>query len=629
MAITDAAMPSLWQQVRDDLKPVPGRAAMTWRVALLCALVTAVGMMYHVPEVAISCYLIIYLIKPDAVANIATGLGFLLLLPGLIALLAWIINITQGSTGHIMLAIVISSGLLLYIGAATQLGENGGVAALIIAFVLTLIVQAPFGEAATFGLREAWAMAALPMAMLVGFSLVLGFSPVKLLRDKLQARLAAAAAALEAGEMGSLHELLHEGNAPFNQQAMVTRVLRFVPLPAAQQIAADVRASFALMLAISALPEGFEPSQRALLARQIRKAHGALKEGKMPPPVDALRPDKITNPAEQAAWQALSVLAGAPEARVIPAPKVPFVAPDALTNPAYPRFAIKTTAAAVICFLIYTSVDWQGIHTAMVTCYVAALSTTGETVHKLALRIVGCLIGAAMGVTAIFWVIPHIDGVGALMALVFLGCLVGAWVSTGPERISYAGVQIALAFLLTVLQGFGPSVSLDTAYDRIIGILLGNLVVYVIFTRIWPAPVTGEIRAHLAQALSMLAHMARLAPNERAHAISSTAAVETLLGKSQEALRLLPFEPQKLRPDAEHEKALHHAVAAIESLNRHIWLQREMDLSPLADQLDILAELYRMPLKGSLQGLNVEHGEAQFLIAPHTLAVERLRRAAF
>jgi hypothetical protein len=67
-------------------------------------------------------------------------------------------------------------------------------------------------------------MAALPMAMLVGFSLILGFSPVKLLRDKLQARLAAAA--LETGEMTDLYELLHEGNAPFNQQAVVTRVLR-------------------------------------------------------------------------------------------------------------------------------------------------------------------------------------------------------------------------------------------------------------------------------------------------------------------------------------------------------------------------------------------------------------------
>jgi multidrug resistance protein MdtO len=119
------------------------------------------------------------------------------------------------------------------------------------------------------------------------------------------------------------------------------------------------------------------------------------------------------------------MLAGAPEPAVVPAPATPFVAPDALHNPAYIRFALKTTAA-VICFLIYTAIDWQGIHTAMITCYVAALGTTGETVHKLALRITGCLIGAAIDVAAIFWVIPHIDGVGALMVRVFLGYLVGA-----------------------------------------------------------------------------------------------------------------------------------------------------------------------------------------------------------
>ena len=158
-----ATLSSLWQQAREDMKPFPGRAAMTWRVALLCALVTAVGMMFEIPEAAISCYLIIYLIKPDALVNIGTGIGFLLLLPGLIAFLVWIINLTSGSTAHIMAAIVITSSLLLYIGAATQLGENGGVAALIIAFVLTLIVKAPFGDAATFALREAWAMAATPM----------------------------------------------------------------------------------------------------------------------------------------------------------------------------------------------------------------------------------------------------------------------------------------------------------------------------------------------------------------------------------------------------------------------------------------------------------------------------------
>lgn len=256
----------------------------------------------------------------------------------------------------------------------------------------------------------------------------------------------------------------------------------------------------------------------------------------------------------------------------------------------------------MICFLIYTAIDWQGIHTAMITCYVAALGTTGETVHKLALRITGCLIGAALGVAAIFWVIPQIDGVGALMVLVFLGCLVGAWVSTGPERIAYAGVQVALAFLLTVLQGFGPSVSLDTAQDRIVGILLGNLVVYLIFTRIWPAPVEGEVRALFARALSGLAWIARLPPARRTDAVSSAAEIESLAGRCQEALRLLPFEPRELRPTPKREQALHGAVTEIETLNRSIWLSRDTNLEQIADRLDRLAERFHKPAEEETDG---------------------------
>lgn len=592
------AQSSMWRHAFDDLKVVPGRVGMTWRVALLCALVTGVGMLFHIPEVAISCYLVIFLIKPDAVANIATGIGFLVILPGIIALMSWITTLTSGSTLHIMIAIVISSLILLYVGAATQMGEKAGVAALIIAFILTLVAKAPFAEAATFGLRQAWTMAAMPMILLVGFSLVLGFSPIRLLRDKLRARLAAAARALESGDLTELRALLQEGNTAFSQQALAGQVLRLVPMASARQISTDVRAGYALMLAISALPDTLNTHHRAALVHQIHSADEALGAGERPPRVLASHLTKATDPAEHAAWYALDVLAGAPEPRVIPAPKIPFVAPDALTNPAYPRFAIKTTAAAVICFLIYTSVDWQGIHTAMVTCYVAALATTGETVHKLALRIVGCLIGAAMGVAAIFWVIPHIDSIGALMVLVFLGCLVGAWISTGPERISYAGVQVALAFLLTVLQGFGPSVSLDTAWDRIVGILLGNLIVYLIFTRVWPAPVEGEIRSLIAQALSGLARLARLDVLDRRSAIGSAAQIETLIGKSEESLSLLKFEPSHLRPSPKEKNDLVCTISTIEQLNRKLWLSDSADLSETALRLEQLAARFDAPLTG-------------------------------
>ncbi|MGL6056101.1 MAG: FUSC family protein, partial [Vibrio metschnikovii] len=497
----------LWSQSWEDLQPAPGRAGLAWRIALLCALVTGVGMMFQIPEAAISCYLVIFLMKPDAVVNIVTGFGFLILLPGLIAFLVWLINLTNGSTMHIMAAIIITSIFLVYLGAATQLGEQGSVAALIIAFLLTLIVKAPFGEAASFALREAWLMAAMPMILMIGFNFLLGFSPVQLLRDKLRSRLAVTIKALETGDSAALLQYLREGNSPFEPQALVVKALRLVNLSAAQQIATDIRAGFKLMLAVSALPASMDADRRIALVDAIRDIDDSLGQGKAPQCSIARAQDLDTEmgDAEKQAWDALRLLAGASEPEIVSTSKPAFVAPDAFSNPAYIRFAFKTTLAAMICFLIYTAIDWQGIHTAMITCYVAALGTTGETLHKLALRIVGCLIGASIGVASIFWVIPYIDDIASLMVLIFLGCLISAWISTGPERSSYAGVQVALAFLLTVLQGFGPNLSLETAQGRIFGILLGNFVVYLIFSRLWPVPLEGEVRTLFSRALSELA----------------------------------------------------------------------------------------------------------------------------
>ncbi|MBC5832195.1 FUSC family protein [Vibrio metschnikovii] len=619
----------LWSQSWEDLQPAPGRAGLAWRIALLCALVTGVGMMFQIPEAAISCYLVIFLMKPDAVVNIVTGFGFLILLPGLIAFLVWLINLTNGSTMHIMAAIIITSIFLVYLGAATQLGEQGSVAALIIAFLLTLIVKAPFGEAASFALREAWLMAAMPMILMIGFNFLLGFSPVQLLRDKLRSRLAVTIKALETGDSATLLQYLREGNSPFEPQALVVKALRLVNLSAAQQIATDIRAGFKLMLAVSALPASTDADRRIALIDAIRDIDDSLGQGKAPQCsiARAQNLDTEMGDAEKQAWDALRLLAGASEPEIVSTSKPAFVAPDAFSNPAYIRFAFKTTLAAMICFLIYTAIDWQGIHTAMITCYVAALGTTGETLHKLALRIVGCLIGASIGVASIFWVIPYIDDIASLMVLIFLGCLISAWISTGPERSSYAGVQVALAFLLTVLQGFGPNLSLETAQGRIFGILLGNFVVYLIFSRLWPAPLEGEVRTLFSRALKELAQMARLPSHQRIHALGHTAAVESLVGKCDEALCLLPFEPTWLRPPPTREAALKKAIDEIESLNRAIWLSGETDLGPLADLLDDLALRFQ-DKSGEPGSYNIELKERSDLSASFIDSLDHVMEAA-
>ncbi|MBL8579880.1 MAG: FUSC family protein [Mesorhizobium sp.] len=576
---------SIISQIRADLAPFPGRAALTWRIALLCSLVSATAMLFETPEAAISCYLIIFLMKSDAVINVGTALGLIVLATVIVAVMVVIIQYTVDSPLLRMATIAFASFLFLYIGAASQLGEIGGIIALIIAFVLTLINLVPVGDAVSFGLRYAWYMAAMPMAWMVVFNFVLGLSPVRLLRQTLLIRLNTTADAIASGAPAKyrpLLELLRADNGALEQQAGFVKILAFVSRPAARQISADVRASYRLMLAASALPDTIAEERRTALVSSIRVAASALEAGEAPAKSEPAGSD--SDGAEREILMALDIIAGCPEGPVIPAPKPGFFFDDALTNPAYQRFALKTTAAAMICYLVYAGINWQGIHTAMITCYVAALSSTGETVHKLALRITGCLIGAALGVGAILFVIPHIDGIGALMVLVFAGVLVGAWVSTGPERISYGGVQIALAFLLTVLQGFGPSTSLDTAWDRILGILLGNLVVYLIFTRLWPVPVEWTVRNHLAKALTGLSRLAALEPQKRTGAVADAALVEREAGMAAEALDLIPFEPASMRAKPNVEAALRQSREDIAALTRTIYLSRT-DMSDVARQL--------------------------------------------
>src|SRR5208282_3126945 len=156
-----------------------------------------------------------------------------------------------------------------------------------------------------------------------------------------------------------------------------------------------------------------------------------------------------------------------PDARVEDKPKKSrgFFEEDAFTNREHVHYALKTTAAAMLCYFLYSLLDWPGIHTCFLTCYAVSLGTTAETTQKLTLRILGCLIGAAAGIGAIVFLVPFLTSIGALMIVVFL----------------------------CVVQGPSPAFDMQTARDRVIGILIGNVVVYLLFTNLWPVSVGKRV----------------------------------------------------------------------------------------------------------------------------------------
>lgn len=554
-AAADHPWQSIARQTAADLAPFPGRFAMAWRVALLCALVAGTAMVFKVPESAIGCYLIIFLYRPDGAEGVGQAIGIILLVSLVVLAMAPVIQATADTPLLRLCVIAGVSFAFVFLGSASTLGEQSSIIALVVAFVLTLVDRLPAGEIATRGLLYAWQMASMPMALMIGFNLLLGTGPHTLLRRTVAERLMAGAEALEAPEAGArgLDAALAEGRAESDKQVQLARLFHTAPAASVRWLAGAAETSYRYLLAVAAVPRAAD-AERARLARDSRAAAAAIQAGHKPAPVEQDAAGSTTLSAGlgalAAARDALAGLARADGGSDGAPAKTPFLKADAFTNPDHQRYALKTTGAAVSCYLIYSLIDWSGIHTAMITCYVAALGTTGETVHKLVLRICGCLVGAALGILSILFVIPHLESVGGLMVLVFLALLPAAWVSVGSERISYGGVQIGLAFLLTILDGFAPSLDMDSARDRVVGILLGNVVVYLFFTGLWPKSTVREVRERLARALAVLAKLAALAPEARQSALSDAAFVESEVGAMEELLAMLPFEPARQRPPA-------------------------------------------------------------------------------
>jgi uncharacterized membrane protein YgaE (UPF0421/DUF939 family) len=102
----------------------------------------------------------------------------------------------------------------------------------------------------------------------------------------------------------------------------------------------------------------------------------------------------------------------------------------------------------------------------------------GRTVVQRAVyRLVGCALGALLGLLCLFWV-----GQSLLVWLLFL--MGGVWFSSqiqsGSAAIGYIGTQAGFAFLLSMVQGQGPPFSPIPGIDRFAGIMAGLFVLLII-----------------------------------------------------------------------------------------------------------------------------------------------------
>jgi multidrug resistance protein MdtO len=585
------------------LRPFPGRLEFSIRLALACALTTLVVEIYQTPDPALTAYVAFFVMKRDRMESVIISIVLGTLISVLVSLLVLLAMAVIDQPLWRVISISAVSFGLLFLASASKLKPLGAIIALIIGYALDLLSNAQVGELATRGYLYAWLFVTIPAAVSIVLNLVLGPPPRRLLERALADRLALAAALMRTGDekvREAFQEILAEGVTELKTWLKMAAIEKSSPgadLAALGQATESITTILLLVdFADRTQSQTMPPPLRGQIADTLDAMAAMLRAGGYPVDI-AIEHDEedlppVTTTLVANLEEALRRFTERPVAEppaVAPA-KGGFFLPDAFTNPDHVYYALKTTAAAMLCYVIYLLLDWPGIHTCFITCYIVSLGTTAETIEKLTLRISGALIGAGAGLAAIVFLEPHLTSIGSLLIVVFAAGLVSAWVAAGSPRISYVGYQMAFAFFLCVIQGPSPAFDLTTARDRIIGIMLGNVVTYLIFASVWPVTVVRRIDPGLVSLLRGLVDLTNATSRARRNSLATDAA-GTMIAVSQD-LELAAYEPSRIGPHPFRLTARARAIDHVRALMGPLLLLSD-EQSPatrtVADRLEALA----------------------------------------
>jgi multidrug resistance protein MdtO len=572
------------------LQPHPGRIAFAARLALICALTVCVAEVYQTPEPALTAYLAFFLNREDRTISLIMSAALVVVITFLIGLILLVAMAVLDDPMYRVIGMTVISFGFLFLASASKLRPIGATVALIVGYALDELGLIQSGELGVRALLYAWLFVGIPAGVSIVVNFLLAPSPRRLVARAIANQLELAAAMLhEPDEAVRLRfeESLREGQAEIEEWLKLAAAEKTSPPADIAALRQAAGSALVLQSAIDVMernPEASLPAAtRESLAQTLEQMVTVLNTGGYPTEIAWQAPadeGSLSPLAAEILADIKDALVRFAEPRVADPPAADgqtqaqaepkaaggFFVPDAFTNPEHVYYALKTTAAAMFCYLLYSLLDWPGIHTCFLTCYIVSLDTAAESVEKLTLRIVGTLVGAAVGLAALVFLMPSLTSIGALMAVVFFAGLAAAYVVAGGPRIAYAGFQFAFALFLCVVQGASPAFDMTTARDRVIGILLGNLVSYLVLANVWPLSVTRRIDPAIAAMLRRLGVMTKTA---------DPAARRTLASQSRSALaaiavdiELARYEPSGICPSPDWLTArrdIAHDISALES----------------------------------------------------------------
>jgi len=554
----------LWEWLRDELAPYSGRAALVARMVIAATLIVVIGMTFRIPYIwqgAIYALLVSRespraTLQSAATLCLVTGIGA----GYLILSMKLVLNMVP-----LHFLWIIGTFFLVFYGISTLTSYLAAVA-----FVVTNAVGIPLWDrhvsAETNVEDTLWLCLAILIGVVVTGAVELAFARQRP-GDEILLPMT--------DRLSGIEDVLNsyaEGRAPdaatdrkvqrlaMLGTSLIRRILKRSSVPPQYSAAAGgvaVLIGRLVDLAATLTPLNFEYSAdnrkrfRDLAAALVRIRH-ALTNREIPA---LIRFDTETESAaaapllgemERTTSLMTEVFAGTRSVgEYVPSPdyleQPTFLAPDAFVNPEHLRFALKGGLAASLCYVIYSAVAWQGINTAVTTCLLTSLSTIGASRQKQLLRIAGAVFGGfVLGMGAQIFILPRIDSIAGFLVLFVVVTALSSWILTSSPRLSYFGVQVALAFYLVNVQEFKIQTSLGIARDRVVGILLGLFMMWFVFDRLGSLPASVEMRRTFISNLRLVARFATLpVSNDLKIALGQSLALRETINANLDKVRAL------------------------------------------------------------------------------------------
>ena len=531
---------SFFEMLWDALKPFPGRGGITLRLAIVCTAIVLVADTFRLPFQDLMPFFILFITKEEKVTTAVSALLVLVAVTLAIGASILLFKYTGERPEFRIPGIAAEIFVGMYLFRVLAIGAVGWILGFVCAASQSLVYLSPDPEETVHQFLWLWVAIAFPVGLAwVASLLIFPVSPTRLLQREFLAgwRAVSAATAQLAADSPSagasvLHPRVKRGPTRFlkllklsllEARALQTQGGQLTRMVLTLDKLTKLLFSYARARLRLTDPGAISSAETALLGElraSAQRFERAFEAGLVPPGV-AARSAK----APVIRFAALQLVEAAhtiedlgavntdpenPPPGAGPRPKRSLFVADAFRNPRHAQFALKVTLAGMIGYLFYTASDYYGIHTVFYTPLIIALGSTGASIHKGVLRIAGCIIGGALGLICSVWLIPRFESLGAFLLIIFCVHGLAAWIALGSERISYLGLQVALAFDLGVLQGYGPPTKIDPLRDRFIGIILGICILSVVFSLVWPEGAESMARERLAVCLGAIARLLRL-----------------------------------------------------------------------------------------------------------------------